>query len=118
MSNAYLTVQNGQRAGSNYSLDAKDETLIGRGLDCQIMLTDPLSSRVHAVVLHDDERTLGVIETRSSPPWGIASAAFTIRFRKTCSRRSASPMVGGTASKTRTTWIACLRSFSRKNSRA
>jgi Nif-specific regulatory protein len=43
----------GPRAGSNYLLDPKAENSIGRGLDCQIVLSDPLSSRVHAIVYSD-----------------------------------------------------------------
>jgi len=51
----YLTITKGVRAGSNYALDDSCETRIGRGLDCQIVLTDPLSSRLHAVVFHDED---------------------------------------------------------------
>ena len=47
---AYLSVKGGLRAGANYVLDPASENLIGRGLDCQIVVTDPLSSRVHAIV--------------------------------------------------------------------
>ena len=36
-------------------LDPKLENRIGRGLDCQIVLTDPLSSRVHAIVYNDED---------------------------------------------------------------
>jgi Nif-specific regulatory protein len=54
-SNAFLTVRNGVRAGSNYVLEADKKTRIGRGLDCQIMLTDPLSSRVHAIIVRDED---------------------------------------------------------------
>ena len=52
---AYLTMKIGSRAGSNYLLDPKIENRIGRGLDCQIMLNDPLSSRVHAVITRDED---------------------------------------------------------------
>jgi Nif-specific regulatory protein len=52
---AYLTMATGPRVGSNYLLDPQTETRIGRGLDCQIVLTDPLSSRVHAVVFSDED---------------------------------------------------------------
>ena len=51
---AYLMLTNGLRAGANYVLDPTVENRIGRGIDCQIVLTDPLSSRVHAIV-HCDE---------------------------------------------------------------
>ncbi len=52
---AYLTMTSGARAGSNHRLDPEAENQVGRGLDCQIMLTDPLSSRVHAIVVRDEE---------------------------------------------------------------
>ncbi len=45
---AYLTILTGNRAGTNFPLDARGETLIGRGTDCHISLPDPLCSRVHA----------------------------------------------------------------------
>ncbi|MBP88196.1 MAG: sigma-54-dependent Fis family transcriptional regulator [Planctomycetaceae bacterium] len=45
----------GSRTGSNYLLDPKAENRIGRGLDCQIVLSDPLSSRVHAIVYSDED---------------------------------------------------------------
>ena len=52
---AYLTLTSGLRSGSNYLLDPNTENQIGRGLDCKIILTDPLSSRVHAVVSCDED---------------------------------------------------------------
>jgi Nif-specific regulatory protein len=47
---AYLTMQTGPRAGTNFPLDARRKTLIGRGTDCHISLPDPLCSRVHATL--------------------------------------------------------------------
>src|SRR5688572_3845262 len=47
---AYLSVKRGLRSGANYLLDPEVDNCIGRGLDCQIVVTDPLSSRVHAIV--------------------------------------------------------------------
>jgi len=47
---AYLTVLTGNRAGTNFPLDARRQTLIGRGTDCHISLPDPLCSRVHATL--------------------------------------------------------------------
>ncbi len=52
---AYLTLTSGLRSGSNYLLDSDVQNQIGRGLDCRIILTDPLSSRVHAIVWHDED---------------------------------------------------------------
>lgn len=45
----------GSRAGTSFLLDPKVETRIGRGTDCAVILTDPLCSRVHAVVTHTAE---------------------------------------------------------------
>jgi Nif-specific regulatory protein len=64
---AYLTMLTGPRAGTNFALDARRKTLIGRGTDCHISLPDPLCSRVHATlsfgpdgwVLHDADSRNG-----------------------------------------------------------
>lgn len=47
---AYLTATTGPLAGSHFRLDSTDETTIGRGIDCEVVLTDPVASRVHAIV--------------------------------------------------------------------
>src|SRR5215212_1695429 len=47
----YLTMTVGSRAGTNFLLDSNDENCIGRGLDGTVVLTDPLCSRVHAIVV-------------------------------------------------------------------
>jgi Nif-specific regulatory protein len=44
----------GPQAGATFALNAQEECRIGRGTDCHVVLTDPLSSRVHAVVTHQD----------------------------------------------------------------
>ncbi len=46
----YLTINSGSKTGTSYVLDTGGENLIGRGTECQIMVTDPLCSRIHAVV--------------------------------------------------------------------
>ena len=46
----YLTMTVGHRAGTNYLLDGEADNRIGRGTECMVMLTDPLCSRVHAIV--------------------------------------------------------------------
>jgi two-component system, NtrC family, response regulator HydG len=46
----YLTMTAGPRVGAVFLLDLSGETRIGRGVDCNIVLTDPLCSRVHAVL--------------------------------------------------------------------
>jgi len=49
----YLTMTTGARAGKSYLLDPTDENRIGRGMDCDIVLTDPLCSRVHALTVRE-----------------------------------------------------------------
>jgi Nif-specific regulatory protein len=45
---SFLTLLTGPRSGSNYLLDAEQTNSLGRGLSCDIVLVDPLCSRVHA----------------------------------------------------------------------
>lgn len=45
----------GQRAGMHFLLDVNGENRIGRGTECKIVLTDPLCSRVHAIVERQDQ---------------------------------------------------------------
>jgi Nif-specific regulatory protein len=47
----YLVMTAGSRAGDKFSLADGHQNRIGRGLDCDIILADPLCSRVHAVVV-------------------------------------------------------------------
>ncbi len=49
----YLTMIAGRRAGASFILDASRENRIGRGLECDIVLSDPLCSRVHATLRHE-----------------------------------------------------------------
>lgn len=51
---AYLTVTSGPEAGRHFALDQMRAMHIGRGSGCEIMLTDPVSSRFHAVVYFED----------------------------------------------------------------
>lgn len=51
---AYLAVQTGQEKGTQYPLDPDRPMHIGRATGCEIMLTDPNSSRFHAVVYYED----------------------------------------------------------------
>ncbi len=51
----YLTMTSGSRAGTSYLLDPNDANRIGRGFECAIVLTDPLCSRIHAVVAFEDK---------------------------------------------------------------
>lgn len=51
---AFLNIKTGPEKGRQYRLDPSRPIHIGRGTSCEIMLTDPLSSRFHAVVYFDD----------------------------------------------------------------
>lgn len=51
----YLTLTNGPKSGSNVLLEGSAEYPIGRGLDCHVVLTDPMCSRVHAVVFQNKD---------------------------------------------------------------
>src|SRR5262245_4798738 len=50
----YLIMTAGPRSGTQFLLDEGKQNRIGRGLDCDVILADPLSSRVHAVVLCEE----------------------------------------------------------------
>ena len=52
---AFLTLLTGNRAGTNFPLDASRKTLIGRGTDCHITVPDPISSRVHAALSREND---------------------------------------------------------------
>jgi len=51
---AYLSVRSGPEKGKQYLLDPSRPMHIGRASNCEIMLTDPVSSRFHAVVYFED----------------------------------------------------------------
>ncbi len=51
---AYLSVRSGPEKGKQFLLDTSRPMHIGRGSSCEIMLTDPVSSRFHAVVYFED----------------------------------------------------------------
>ncbi|MEK6246660.1 MAG: sigma 54-interacting transcriptional regulator, partial [Planctomycetales bacterium] len=53
--NAYLEMTMGNNIGAVYRLDEQVENRIGRGLECAVVLTDPLCSRVHATIKRDDD---------------------------------------------------------------
>lgn len=48
---SYLLMTGGARVGTHFVLDADRQNHLGRGLDCDVILCDPLSSRVHAIIL-------------------------------------------------------------------
>ena len=47
---SYLLMTTGARAGTHFLLKEEIPARIGRGLECDVVLSDPLSSRVHATV--------------------------------------------------------------------
>ena len=51
----YLVMKAGARVGAQFHLDPQRPNRIGRGLDCDIILADPLASRVHAVLVREEE---------------------------------------------------------------
>ncbi len=51
---AYLSVQSGSDKGKHFVLDPDRPMHIGRGSSCEILLSDPVSSRFHAVVYFED----------------------------------------------------------------
>lgn len=55
MEYAYLLVVKGQPLGAHYPLEPTETVRIGRGPECQITLTDPLCSRVHAELRHQED---------------------------------------------------------------
>lgn len=51
---AQATVIRGTASEKRYDLDASQPLRIGRGSGCQILLSDPLSSRTHAIISYED----------------------------------------------------------------
>ena len=51
---AIATVVRGHATKTKYELDASQPIRIGRGSGCQICLSDPLSSRTHAIISYED----------------------------------------------------------------
>ena len=63
---AYLTMTVGSHAGEHFLLDRFQPNRLGRGDDCQIMLPDPLCSRVHAeVIWQGDQWMVRDVESRN-----------------------------------------------------
>lgn len=46
----YLTMLKGPRTGSHFVLQPTEKNLLGRGLECGVVLSDPLCSRVHCEI--------------------------------------------------------------------
>jgi two-component system, NtrC family, response regulator HydG len=51
----YLLVRSGPEAGRQFPLDPNRPMHIGRGDSCEVRLTDPVSSRFHAVIYHEED---------------------------------------------------------------
>jgi two-component system, NtrC family, response regulator HydG len=51
---ALATVLRGSASENKYTLDPNQPIRIGRGSGCQILLSDPLSSRTHAIISFED----------------------------------------------------------------
>jgi Nif-specific regulatory protein len=51
---AYLAVQSGPEKGRHFPLNPERPMHVGRGSTCDIMLSDPVCSRYHAVVFFED----------------------------------------------------------------
>ncbi|MFO0941165.1 MAG: sigma 54-interacting transcriptional regulator [Pirellulales bacterium] len=51
---AFATVIRGSASEKKYELDASQPIRIGRGSGCQILLSDPLSSRTHAIISYEE----------------------------------------------------------------
>lgn len=51
---AYFAIQSGPGKGRQFPLDPERPMHIGRGSTCEVMLSDPVCSRFHAIVLYED----------------------------------------------------------------
>ncbi|HEX5102328.1 MAG TPA: sigma 54-interacting transcriptional regulator [Pirellulaceae bacterium] len=51
---SFLVMTGGARVGSHFVLAGDRQNRIGRGLECDVILTDPLSSRIHAIITCED----------------------------------------------------------------
>jgi Nif-specific regulatory protein len=52
---AYLLLNAGISSGARFELNPDEKVLLGRDWNCNIVLNDPQSSRVHAEVFHDED---------------------------------------------------------------
>ena len=52
----YLAMITGDRTGTNFLLDPRQANSLGRGMDCDIVMADPLCSRVHAELVCEQDR--------------------------------------------------------------
>ena len=88
---AYLTMTAGSRTGTTFPLTVEDENMIGRGTDCSVVLTDPLCSRVHAIVqsvggkwhVRDAESRNGTLVNGQKIDQAVLAAGHTLRVGST-----------------------------------
>lgn len=81
----------GNRAGTSFLLDPARENRIGRGLDCHVVLTDPICSRVHAIVIcreghwlvRDGESRNGTFVNEQKTDEAVLDDGHTIRIGST-----------------------------------
>lgn len=52
---AYLLLKAGSKTNSRFELNPEEKTSLGRDWDCQIVLKDPQSSRVHAEIFNNED---------------------------------------------------------------
>lgn len=52
---AFLTMNAGANSGARFELTPEEPVRLGRDWNCQIVLNDPQSSRVHAEIYHDQD---------------------------------------------------------------
>ena len=65
----YVTMTSGKRVGKVFLLDVTDENRIGRDTDCDIVVTDPLCSRVHAIIIQEDDGWWLGVNTKGQNGW-------------------------------------------------
>jgi two-component system response regulator HydG len=94
---AYLTIESGPRIGTNYLLEPDAINRLGRGIDCDVVLADPLCSRVHAEIsvvdghwrLRDtgsrngtyvNDKRVGVVRLKPGASIKLGSSEFTFHY--------------------------------------
>jgi Nif-specific regulatory protein len=99
----YLVMTAGARVGTQFALHPDRPNRIGRGLDCDIILVDPLASRVHAVLVREPDgwwiRDAGsrngtfvhgqkIDEARLTPGTALRIGSTEFEFQESASRPS------------------------------
>ncbi|MFN6164333.1 MAG: sigma 54-interacting transcriptional regulator [Planctomycetota bacterium] len=87
----YLAVLRGNDLNARFPLNRTLQNRIGRGLECQIQISDPLASRVHAIVEHengqwkvsDSESRNGTLVNGSRTDSAVLTSGHRIRIGNT-----------------------------------